>query len=46
MVESGVMKDYTYLWYDVRPHPGFGTVEIRGVRCADARGAHARAWPR
>src|SRR4051794_22226792 len=29
MVEGGVMEDYTYLWYDVRPHPNFGTVEIR-----------------
>jgi carboxylate-amine ligase len=29
MVESGVMEDPTYLWYDVRPHPKFGTVEIR-----------------
>ena len=29
MVESGVMEDYTYLWYDVRPHPRFGTVEVR-----------------
>jgi carboxylate-amine ligase len=29
MVESGVMDDYTYLWYDVRPHPDLGTVEIR-----------------
>jgi glutamate---cysteine ligase / carboxylate-amine ligase len=29
MVESGVMEDYTYLWYDVRPHPTLGTVEIR-----------------
>ena len=29
MVRSGVMEDYTYLWYDVRPHPKFGTVEIR-----------------
>ena len=29
MVESGVMEDYTYLWYDVRPHPKFGTIEIR-----------------
>ena len=29
MVDSGVMPDYTYLWYDVRPHPNFGTVEIR-----------------
>src|SRR5919199_843802 len=29
MVQSGVMEDYTYLWYDVRPHPNLGTVEIR-----------------
>ncbi|HEX8121910.1 MAG TPA: carboxylate-amine ligase [Solirubrobacteraceae bacterium] len=29
MVDSGVMEDYTYLWYDVRPHPKLGTVEIR-----------------
>jgi carboxylate-amine ligase len=29
MMSSGVMEDYTYLWYDVRPHPKLGTVEIR-----------------
>jgi carboxylate-amine ligase len=29
MVDSKVIPDYTYLWYDVRPHPNFGTVEIR-----------------
>jgi glutamate---cysteine ligase / carboxylate-amine ligase len=29
MVGSRVISDYTYLWYDVRPHPNFGTVEIR-----------------
>jgi len=29
MVDSRVINDYTYLWYDVRPHPQFGTVEIR-----------------
>jgi len=29
MVTSKVVPDYTYLWYDVRPHPNFGTVEIR-----------------
>ena len=27
----GVMEDYTWLWYDVRPHPNFGTVEIRAM---------------
>ncbi len=29
MVKTHVIEDYTYLWYDVRPHPNFGTVEIR-----------------
>jgi glutamate---cysteine ligase / carboxylate-amine ligase len=31
MVESRVIRDYTYLWYDVRPHPNFGTVEVRAM---------------
>jgi carboxylate-amine ligase len=31
MVHSGVIEDYTWLWYDVRPHPQFGTVEIRAM---------------
>lgn len=31
MVASGVIHDYTYLWYDVRPHPILGTVEIRAM---------------
>ena len=29
MIDSGVMEDATYLWYDVRVHPKFGTVEVR-----------------
>jgi carboxylate-amine ligase len=29
MVDCKVIADYTYLWHDVRPHPNFGTVEIR-----------------
>jgi glutamate---cysteine ligase / carboxylate-amine ligase len=31
MVESRAIEDYTYLWYDVRPHPNFGTVEVRAM---------------
>ena len=31
MKEAGVIEDHTYLWYDVRPHPHFGTVEIRAM---------------
>jgi carboxylate-amine ligase len=42
MVESGVMEDYTYLWYDVRPHPNFGTVEVR-VCDAQTRVEHTLA---
>jgi glutamate---cysteine ligase / carboxylate-amine ligase len=29
MVDAKVIADYTYLWHDVRPHPMFGTVEVR-----------------
>jgi glutamate---cysteine ligase / carboxylate-amine ligase len=29
MQQSKAINDYTYLWYDVRPHPRFGTVEVR-----------------
>jgi carboxylate-amine ligase len=31
MRTTKVIPDYTYLWYDVRPHPNFGTVEIRAM---------------
>src|ERR1019366_9623903 len=31
MTEAGMIEDYTYLWYDVRPHPGLGTIEIRAM---------------
>jgi len=42
MVESGAIEDYTYLWYDVRPHPNFGTVETR-VMDAQTRLEHTLA---
>jgi glutamate---cysteine ligase / carboxylate-amine ligase len=29
MISAKVIEDYTYLWHDVRPHPNFGTVEVR-----------------
>src|SRR4051794_27101815 len=29
MVQAGAIQDYTFLWWDVRPHPNLGTVEIR-----------------
>ncbi|MGI8633413.1 MAG: carboxylate-amine ligase [Solirubrobacterales bacterium] len=29
MMEARMIPDYTYLWWDVRPHPQLGTVEVR-----------------
>jgi carboxylate-amine ligase len=29
LVEGGCIEDYTRTWWDVRPHPKFGTVEVR-----------------
>jgi carboxylate-amine ligase len=42
MRESRVIDDYTYLWFDVRPHPNFGTVEVR-VMDAQTRVEHTLA---
>lgn len=27
--KTGLIPDHTYVWWDVRPHPDFGTIEIR-----------------
>jgi glutamate---cysteine ligase / carboxylate-amine ligase len=29
LVRAGSIPDYTWCWWDVRPHPGLGTVELR-----------------
>lgn len=29
LVDAGAMDDYTFCWWDVRPHPKFGTIELR-----------------
>jgi carboxylate-amine ligase len=29
LVRLGLVRDYTALWWDVRPHPRFGTLEVR-----------------
>ncbi len=29
MMRAGAIEDYTYMWWDVRPHPQLGTVETR-----------------
>jgi carboxylate-amine ligase len=31
LVDGGAIEDYTYFWYDVRPHPRLGTIEIRAM---------------
>jgi carboxylate-amine ligase len=28
-VRTGSFEDYTYIWWDLRPHPKLGTIEIR-----------------
>jgi carboxylate-amine ligase len=27
--KTGCIADYTHIWWDVRPHPRFGTIEVR-----------------
>ncbi len=29
LVRVGLIPDYTMLWWDIRPHPRFGTLEVR-----------------
>jgi carboxylate-amine ligase len=29
LLTAGNLPDYTYVWWDVRPHPNLGTVEVR-----------------
>ena len=33
MEATGAIGDYTHLWWDVRPHPRFGTIEVRVMDC-------------
>jgi glutamate---cysteine ligase / carboxylate-amine ligase len=28
---AGALDDYTFLWWDIRPHPRLGTVEVRAM---------------
>lgn len=39
LVAAGSIPDYTWCWWDVRPHPRFGTVEVRVL---DAQTEHWR----
>ena len=46
MMRGGAIEDYTYLWWDVRPHPEPGHGRDADLRPADAPGAHDRRSPR
>lgn len=31
LIAAAGVDDYTFIWWDVRPHPNLGTVEVRGM---------------
>jgi carboxylate-amine ligase len=31
IAQAGQLHDYTWIWWDIRPHPRLGTVEFRGL---------------
>ena len=41
MVRAADAQDYTYLWWDLRPHPNLGTVEIRAMDAQSRLGSVA-----
>jgi carboxylate-amine ligase len=41
LVEAAGVDDYTYIWWDVRPHPNLGTVEVRGMDVQPSAAANA-----
>ncbi len=44
LIAAAGVEDYTYIWWDVRPHPKLGTVEVRAVDVqTDAAGSTALA---
>lgn len=44
LIATAGVDDYTYIWWDVRPHPKLGTVEVRALDVQiDAAGSSAIA---
>ncbi|HEV2856987.1 MAG TPA: YbdK family carboxylate-amine ligase [Solirubrobacterales bacterium] len=41
LIAAAGVDDYTYIWWDVRPHPNLGTVEVRGMDIQAAPEANA-----
>jgi glutamate---cysteine ligase / carboxylate-amine ligase len=31
LATAGALRDYTFLWWDIRPHPALGTIEVRAM---------------
>ena len=42
MMRAGSIDDYTFIWWDVRPHPNLGTVE---TRIFDQQTRSSTRWP-
>jgi carboxylate-amine ligase len=41
VVAAGDAPDYTFLWWDIRPHPRLGTVEVRAMDAQSSLGTIA-----
>jgi len=41
LIAAAGVGDYTYLWWDLRPHPNLGTVEVRGMDVQTEVGGNA-----
>ncbi len=41
LVAAGGLPDYSFLWWDVRPHPVLGTVEVRAMDSQSSLGSVA-----
>ena len=41
LIVAAGAPDYTYIWWDVRPHPNLGTVEVRGMDVQPRPGQNA-----
>jgi carboxylate-amine ligase len=41
LTAAGELPDYTFLWWDIRPHPMLGTVEVRAMDSQSSLGSIA-----
>jgi glutamate---cysteine ligase / carboxylate-amine ligase len=41
LIAAAGVDDYTYIWWDVRPHPKLGRVEVRGMDVQPTAAANA-----